>query len=477
MLEFIVDSINWAFMVYVFLYAVIFFVSTVFALIDLFEHKERERHDNDYFIRNESNFIPISVLVPAFNEELTICDCVQSLLELDYPEYEVVVIDDGSKDGTSEALIEFFHMVETKRPIRTRLKTQPFESVHTSRVGKVVLTLIRKMNGGKADALNVGINASRYPYVVALDADSMLLAKDSLKRISMPIMEDDRTVAVGGNIKIANQVVIEKGKIVKYFLPMNFVVLMQMVEYARIFVTTRVWFNRFNGNLIISGAFGLFKKEVLIDIGGYKRNSLGEDMMMVVNIHSLFRRNLKEYRISYVPTAICWTQVPSTWRDFGTQRRRWHKGLMESLLEHRYIFINPKFGWIGFFSYVYYLFYEMLSPIIELVGLVTILVSFLTGFINMQFLATFFVIYILYSMVISVASQIMDNYMMNMPYKLKNLMAFALMALIEAFGYRQYNSIQRLRATVSYFRRDQVHSWGHIQRSKHLKAKDGEVIK
>lgn len=473
MLEFIVDSINWAFMLYVFLYAVIFFVSTVYALIDLFEHKERERHDNDYFIRNESNFIPISVLVPAYNEVLTICDCVQSLLELDYPEYEVVVIDDGSKDNTAQALIDYFGMLASNRPIRTRLKTQQPEAIHTARVGNVTLTLIRKVNGGKADALNVGINASRYPYVVALDADSMLLAKDSLKRISMPIMEDDRTVAVGGNIKIANQVVIHNGQIVKHFLPRNFVVLMQLVEYARIFVTTRVWFNRFNGNLIISGAFGLFKKDVLIDIGGYKRNSLGEDMMMVVNIHSFFRRNLREYRISYVPTAICWTQVPSSWKDLATQRRRWHKGLMESLLEHRYIFLNPKFGWIGFFSYVYYLFYEMLSPIIELVGLVTILVSFATGFINVQFLMTFFVVYILYSMVISVASQIMDNYMMNMPYKLRNLMAFTVLAFIEAFGYRQFSSLQRLRATVSFLRKGQ-HGWGSIQRTEHLKSEAGE---
>lgn len=473
MLEFIVDSINWAFMLYVFLYAVIFFVSTVYALIDLFEHKERERHDNDYFIRNENNFIPISVLVPAYNEALTICDCVQSLLELDYPEYEVVVIDDGSKDNTAQALIDYFGMLASNRPIRTRLKTQQPETIHTARVGNVTLTLIRKVNGGKADALNVGINASRYPYVVALDADSMLLAKDSLKRISMPIMEDDRTVAVGGNIKIANQVVIHNGQIVKQFLPRNFVVLMQLVEYARIFVTTRVWFNRFNGNLIISGAFGLFRKDVLIDIGGYKRNSLGEDMMMVVNIHSFFRRNLREYRISYVPTAICWTQVPSSGKDLATQRRRWHKGLMESLLEHRYIFLNPKFGWIGFFSYVYYLFYEMLSPIIELVGLVTILVSFATGFINVQFLMTFFVVYILYSMVISIASQIMDNYMMNMPYKLRNLLAFTVLAFIEAFGYRQFSSLQRLRATVSFLRKRQ-HGWGSIQRSEHLKAEVGE---
>lgn len=469
MLEKVVDGINWGFMYYIFIYALVFFLSTVYALIDLFEHKEQERHDNDYYIRNSKNFIPISILVPAYNEEVTIKDCLASLLELDYPEYEIVVMDDGSKDNTSKVIIDYFQLEETTRPIRHQLKTQEVISIHSKKVNNVFLTLIKKENGGKADALNVGLNASRYPYVVALDADSMLLAEDSLKRISMPIMEDDRTVAVGGNIKIANQVVIENGKIKKVFLPKRFVVLMQLVEYARIFITTRVWFNRFNGNLIISGAFGLFKKDVIIDIGGYKKQSLGEDMMMVVNIHSFFRRNNREYKISYVPTAICWTQVPDTMKDLGTQRKRWHKGLMESLLEHKYIFLNPRFGWIGFFSYAYYLFYEMLSPFIEVLGLITIITSFFTGFINTQFLITFFLVYIFYSVIISLSSMILDSYMMDSRYRIKHLFVFAFLAILEAFGYRQYNSLLRIYASFEYFKKG--HGWGSITRSEHLKTK------
>jgi len=470
MLENIVDGINWLFMYYIFVYAVVFFLSTVYALIDLYEQKEQERHQNEYYIRNDKNLIPISVLVPAYNEEITICDCLKSLLDLDYSDYEIVVIDDGSKDNTSEVIIDTFKLEETARPIRYKLKTSEVISIHTRNFDNVRLTLIKKVNGGKADALNVGLNASRYPYVVALDADSMLLSEDSLRRISQPIMEDDRTIAVGGNIKIANQVVIENGKIVKSFIPKNFVVLMQMIEYARIFITTRVWFNRFNGNLIISGAFGLFKKDVIFDIGGYKNQSLGEDMMLVVKMHSLYRRNNREYKISYVPGAICWTQVPDTFKDLGTQRKRWHKGLMESLLAHRFIFLNPRFGWIGFFSYAYYLFYEMLSPIIELLGLITIVVSFATGFINISFLVTFFVVYIFYSVIISVASLLLDFYMMNYPYKFGYITTFIFISILEAFGYRQYNSILRIIATFGYFKKG--HSWGRIERKEHLKKEN-----
>lgn len=471
MLENIVDGINAIFMYYIFIYAVVFFLSTIYALVNLFEHKEQERHDNDYFIRNEKNFIPISVLVPAYNEQVTICDCIASLLELDYPEYEIILIDDGSKDDTSRVVIDRFELTESNRPIRRRLETQETEYIYSRKIGNVILTLVRKSNGGKADALNVGLNTSRYPYVVALDADSMLLAKDSLKRISMPIMENDRTVAVGGNIKIANQVVIENGVITKTFIPKNFVVLMQMVEYARIFITTRVWFNQFNGNLIISGAFGLFKKDVIIDLGGYKKKSLGEDMMIVVNIHAFFRRNNEEYRISYVPTAICWTQVPSTFKDLGTQRKRWHKGLMESLIEHKYIFLNRRFGWIGFFSYAYYLFYEMLSPFIELLGTITIIVSFITGYINVQFLVTFFAVYIFYSVIVSVSAMILDFYMMDNQYRIGFLFVFILLAIVEAFGYRQYNSILRIRGSFEYFGKG--HNWGSITRSELSTQKKG----
>ncbi|MCK8059601.1 MULTISPECIES: glycosyltransferase family 2 protein [unclassified Fusibacter] len=464
----LLDFLNWAFMYYIFGYAITFFVSTLFAVTYLFERKEQERHDNDYYIRNEKNFIPISVLVPAYNEEVTIADCILSLITLDYPEYEVVIIDDGSKDGTVDHLIESFNLEQTARPVRKLLGTKPYHEIYTRNINGVMVTLVKKENGGKADALNMGVNISRYPYVVALDADSMLLKKDSLKKISMPIMEDERTVAVGGNINIANSVVIEDGEVVKTFLPKNFAVLMQMVEYARIFITTRVWFNQFNGNLIISGAFGLFRKDVVVSVGGYKSQSIGEDMLMVVDIHAFFRRNRKEYKISYVPDAICWSQVPEKWKDLATQRKRWHIGLMQSIFQHFYMFLNPTFGWIGMFSFVYYFFYETISCVIELVGLIMIITSFSLGLINVQFFATFLLVYVLFSSVISVSSILLSYYLLEDRYNLKRLLAYILLSLIEAVGYRQFSTIQRLIAMLGYKKYSK--SWGRIERKSHLKS-------
>lgn len=468
MLVNILDFLNWAFMYYIFGYAVIFFISTLFAVTYLFEHKEQERHDNDYYIRNAQNFIPISVLVPAYNEEVTIADCISSLLTLDYPEYEIVIIDDGSNDDTANHLIKTFDLELTTRPVRKLVATKASKEIYTKNINGVMVTLVVKENGGKADALNMGVNVSRFPYVVALDADSMLLKKDSLKRISMPIMEDERTVAVGGNINIANAVVIENGDVVDSFLPKNIGILMQMVEYARIFVTTRVWFNRFNANLIISGAFGLFKKDVVVSVGGYKFNSIGEDMLMVVDIHAYYRKNKKPYKISYVPDAICWSQVPENWKDLGTQRRRWHIGLMQSIFKHFYMFLNPAYGWIGLFSFPYYFFYELISCMIELLGLIMILTSFALGLINIQFFYTFLAVYVFFSMVISVSSIILSFYMLEDKYRMSRLLAYIGLSLIEAIGYRQFSTVQRLIAMLGYFKYSK--SWGSIERVSHHKS-------
>ena len=187
------------------------------------------------------------------------------------------------------------------------------------------------MNGGKADALNMGINVAQYPLIISLDADS-ILQYDSLSKIIIPFMKDNRTIAVGGNIKVSNQVILERGRVIKYLKPQKFVVIMQLIEYYRVFLNTRVWLNKFNGNLIISGAFGLFRKDAVISVGGYEVNSVGEDMDLVLKLHSFHRKNRLPYRIEYEPFAVCWSQVPSTLKDLKNQRRRWQIGLMTSLL-------------------------------------------------------------------------------------------------------------------------------------------------
>lgn len=469
MLRLFVDYLNTFFLYYMFIYAIVFFISTIFAILNLNEDKRNKMYLNELSLKSTDNYVPVSILVPAYNEEETICDCVESLSYVDYPEYEIVVIDDGSNDDTSNKLINKFELKKVPRPIRRLVKCKNEQFIYEGYVKDgVKLTLVKKENGGKADALNMGINVSKYPLFVSLDADS-ILQRDSISNIVMPFMEDDTTIAVGGSIKVANQVVLDKGKVIKVMPPKKILTIFQTIEYYRVFLTTRVWFNSFNGNLIISGAFGLFKKNAVLNVGGYDTDTVGEDMDLVVKLHSFYRKNKIKYKIKYEYKAICWSQVPEKLKDLKGQRRRWHIGLITSLNSHRYIFLNPKYGLVGIFSFLYFVVYEMFSCIIDVFGLIIILISYFSGLLNLKFLITFLFIYIFYSVIISLTAIILENYMFKYILKLSSLLKLMLFAFLESFGYRQLCSWYRITGFIGY--RKRKYQWNKISRKKQNKIK------
>ncbi|MGL5652772.1 MAG: glycosyltransferase family 2 protein [Paraclostridium sp.] len=469
MLRLFVDYLNTFFLYYMLIYAIVFFISTIFAILNLNEDKRNKMYLNELSLKSTDNYVPVSILVPAYNEEETICDCVESLSYVDYPEYEIVVIDDGSNDDTSNKLINKFELKKVPRPIRRLVKCKNEQFIYEGYVKDgVKLTLVKKENGGKADALNMGINVSKYPLFVSLDADS-ILQRDSISNIVMPFMEDDTTIAVGGSIKVANQVVLDKGKVIKVMPPKKILTIFQTIEYYRVFLTTRVWFNSFNGNLIISGAFGLFKKNAVLNVGGYDTDTVGEDMDLVVKLHSFYRKNKIKYKIKYEYKAICWSQVPEKLKDLKGQRRRWHIGLITSLNSHRYIFLNPKYGLVGIFSFLYFVVYEMFSCIIDVFGLIIILISYFSGLLNLKFLITFLFIYIFYSVIISLTAIILENYMFKYILKLSSLLKLMLFAFLESFGYRQLCSWYRITGFIGY--RKRKYQWNKISRKKQNKIK------
>jgi len=463
MIENIVVIINWSFMIYVYLYAIIFFISTLYSIVYLHDHMERKRYRNTLEIDTKSSVVPISILIPAYNEEQTIVECINSMLKLRYPIYEVLIIDDGSTDKTKDLVVETFSLKMVDRKIRNILDTKEVLEVYEGGSG-IKITLLNKANGGKADALNVGINASKYPYVLSLDADSVL-QKESLIEIATPVLEDDRTIAVGGNIKVANKVKIKDGEVVGTKTPDRWIVIMQIIEYYRVFVSTRVWFNRFNGNLIISGAFGLFKKKSVLSVGGYDTDSIGEDMGLVVKLHAYCREHKIDYKIQYSPHAVCWSQVPGRVRDFGKQRRRWQVGLMESLLRNRFIFLNPLYGVVGLFSYLYFLLYEMYSSVIEVLGLIFIGIAYYYSFLNREFFIVFIILYTSYSIVVSVATLILGNYIDKYMITPKILFRLIFMSIFESIGYRQVNSFYRLCGIFDYI--SNKREWNKFARHKH----------
>lgn len=459
-LEYLLQFVNWFFLVYLMIYATYLLLSVTVGAWDLY-YDNKMRH-----IKNEIKhdfYFPVSILVPAYNEEVTIVDSIESLLRLDYRLYEIVVVDDGSSDHTVDALVEHFHMQKVQQPIRKRLKCEQEKAIYKAEGLKVPLTLISKHNGGKGDVLNMGINAAAYPYFLCIDADSMLQA-DSLEKIVQPVMESGNVVAVGGLVRAAQSLKIKDGKRVGYRMPWNLVTSMQIMEYDRSFLASRILMNHVNGNMIISGAFGLFKKDVVIAAGGYDRETLGEDMELVVRLHVFCRNNKIPYSVQYEPDAVCWSQVPESLGDLRKQRRRWHLGLFQSLMKHRQIFMNPTYGWLGMGSYLYYLLYELLSPVFQVIGWGTMAASAMLGILNWKFMVQFYLMYALYNAVLTITIFFQRIYTLNLKMSPLDVVKAVIVCLLENVFFHLFLDVVRGTAFIGYGKRKK--QWGSIKRVK-----------
>lgn len=450
--------VNIFFVIYLIGYSTYLFLSSVIGSLMLFKHRNyrklSNRIDDDYYV-------PVSILVPAHNEELTVIETVKSLLDLDYKLYEIIVIDDGSDDKTSKVLVDYFKMEEIDKPIRKTLKTKAIKKVYETEEYKVKITLIQKENGGKADALNAGINMSECPYFMSIDADSMLQA-DSLENIARPILADERIVACGGVIRISNGLKLENGKVNEYHLPKGILVSMQVLEYDRSFLASRILFDQFNGNLIISGACGLFKKDVAIAAGGYDADTVGEDFELVIKLHVFCKMHKIDYRVKYVPEAICWSQAPSTIGDLMKQRRRWNKGLLQGMFKYKELLFNPKYGMISFISFLYYLIYELLTPFIEIFGVITMIISYFLDLLNVQFMVMFLIIYILFGGILSLCTFLSRLHVENIKLSFRDILKAMLLCVLEITVLRYIVLFARISSFFGYKKNKNI--WDRAER-------------
>lgn len=450
--------VNTFFVIYLIGYSTYLFFSSIVGSLMLFKHRNyrklSNRLDDDYYV-------PVSILVPAHNEALTVVDTVKSLLELDYKLYEIIVIDDGSTDDTSKVLIDYFNMEKIKKPIRTQLKTKRIKELYETDEYKVKITLLKKENGGKADALNAGINISENPYFMSIDADSMLQA-DSLENIARPILADERIVACGGVIRISNGLELENGRVNEYHLPKGILVSMQVLEYDRSFLASRILFDQFNGNLIISGACGLFKKDISIAAGGYDADTVGEDFELVIKLHVFCKMHKIDYRVKYVPEAICWSQAPTTIKDLMKQRRRWNKGLLQGMTKYKELFFNPKYGMISFISFLYYLIYELLTPFIEIIGIITMLISFYLDLLNVKFMCMFMLIYILFGGILSLCTFLSRLHVENIKLSFHDIIKAMMLCVLEITVLRYIVLFARITSFFGYKKNKKI--WDRAER-------------
>jgi len=454
------EAVQWACLVYLAGINLGYLALSIISFVVLARHVHRHTVDSSHIY---SEFEPpVTLIVPAYNEAMTVIASVRSLMQLRYPQFEIVIVNDGSTDATMSALIEAFTLRPFPEALRVRLKTARVRGVYRSSAHPE-LRVIDKENGGKADALNAGINAARYPLFCALDADG-ILQPDSLRRVVRPFLEDSRTVATGGIIRIANGCDVVGGWLVKPGIPRSPLALLQVVEYCRAFLFGRLGWNPLNAGLVISGAFGTFHKETVITAGGYHTGVAGEDMELVVRLHRLLRRSRTPYRITFVPDPVCWTEAPERLRVLRSQRVRWQRGLCESLHGNVGLMCSRHGGFPGWLAFPFALIFECLSPLVETAGYTVCIVGSLTGYVNVPLAFGFLVVSVGLGILLSTASLLLDEMSFHTYPKARHIAGLFIAAVAENFGYRQLNALWRLEGLLRWaFGARQV--WGEMTRT------------
>ncbi|GAA3450682.1 glycosyltransferase family 2 protein [Dactylosporangium matsuzakiense] len=408
---------------------------------------------------------PVSVLVPAHNEAAGIVQSVQAMLALRYPVFEVIVIDDGSTDDTFERLRAEYGLVEVPRVVPDATPTRGgIISIHVPKERPDPLVVVRKENGGKTDALNTGINVAQHPLVCMVDADS-ILDPQALLSVAKPFSDDPvRTAASGGVIRVANGCTVVAGRIVDVRMPRRWLPRVQVVEYLRAFLLGRTGWSRIGGLLIISGAFGIFRRSLLVEIGGLAHDCIGEDAELVVRLHRHLRRQKRDYRIVFVAEPVSWSEAPSTLKVLGKQRRRWHRGITEILRKHKGMILNPRYGRIGLVAMPYYVLFELLAPLIELAGVILIPLGLYVGAVNTRFALVFIAVAYGYALLLNLVALTVEEYSFHRYHRWTDLVASVLASILENVGYRQLTALWRVMGMWSAIRGGK-HVWGEMTRT------------
>ena len=410
----------------------------------------------------------ISILVPAFNEEATIVAAVRSMLQLTYSEYEIIVINDGSRDHTLDVLVKEFSLTAFPESFRGKIATQPIRALYRS-TRYPNLRVIDKDNGGKADSLNAGINGARHPLFCGVDADSVL-ERDSLQRVVKPFLRHPEMVASGGTVRVANGCEVKDGYLLRVGLPRNPWALLQVVEYLRAFLFGRLGWSQLNAMLIISGAFGLFRTETVIEVGGYRTNTIGEDMELVVRMHRLLRQRGVPYRIEFVPEPVCWTEVPEDKATLKNQRIRWQRGLSESLTSNWGLMFSRNGGTPGWLAFPFMVLFEWLGPLAELGGYVFMVFAVTLGLVSWSAFAIFLFVAIGLGILLSASSLLLEEMSFHLYPKAWHLAALVLVAIVENFGYRQLNTFWRLVGLYRWAAQRES-QWGAMKRKGNWQGK------
>lgn len=468
------DDLSLVFNSVIFLYVVALTTSYVFLFIlsalEMRRYIQRNKFVDYQYILSSSFAPGISLIAPAHNEGLTIIDNVKSLLSIMYNNFEVIVVNDGSKDDTLEKLIEAFDLVPVAFDVRKILKTKPVKTVYKS-TNKAFnkLLVIDKVNGGKADALNVGLNNSRNELVACIDVDCIIEA-DALLKMVKPFLEGTtEVIASGGVVRIANSCVVEEGRLIEVRLPDKFIARVQVLEYMRAFLLGRMAWSKINGLLLISGAFGLFKRDIAIKAGGYDTNTVGEDMELVTRMRIFMHDRKQKYRVVYIPDPLCWTEAPASYNILKNQRKRWARGTFETLKLHRKLLFNPKYGVMGLLSYPFLLFFEWLAPFVEVMGVLLFITLAVAGKVGWTYFLSMLSFAYAFSFFMSVLALLMEEMTFYRYTRKKDILKMIATAAIEPLWFHPRTVWWAIQGNIDLIKGKS--SWGEMTRQGFVQYK------
>ncbi|MFD1161589.1 glycosyltransferase family 2 protein [Hwangdonia seohaensis] len=464
--QIIIQIFHYLFFAFAFLAIVSYIILSVISAKETTQYLKKKSFINYKDILSSSISPSISIIAPAYNESLNVVENVRSLLSNHYANYDVIIVNDGSTDDSLEKLIAAYDLEKVEFLINEKLQTEPLRAgvFKSKNPAFEKLIVVDKENGGKADALNMGLNISNSKYVACIDVDCLLL-EDALQKMIKPFLEETETtvIASGGVIRIANSCTISGGKLLDVNLPKNLLVQSQILEYIRSFLLGRMAWSRLNGLLVISGAFGIFEKKIAIEVGGYDTNTVGEDMEIVVRMRRYMEESNRKYKVSYIPDPLCWTEAPDNYKDFISQRNRWTRGTIETMRKHRKIAFNPKYGSFGMISYPYWLIFERLAPVIEVVGLVYFIILLFLNAVRWEYALSFFLLAYLFSVLLSILALYSEELSFHQ-YKKKGMgIKLVLLSAIEPFILHPFILYAAVRGNIDYYF-NKNKKWGKMTR-------------
>jgi len=438
---------------------------------ELHKHTQQDDDHAGWETLRSHSALPISIIVPAYNEGNTIRENVMALLALHYPDLKIIVVNDGSSDNTAEKMISEFNMIETYLVRDTEtISHKPIRKIYRSHIYPSLL-FIDKENGKKADAINVGLTCVRTPLFCVIDADSLLEPTALLKAVRPFTETSDNVIAVGGTVGIVNGCTIKNGQVTDYKLPKSFLARLQVVEYIRAFLMARLAASRKGSLVIISGAFGIFRRDIAVAVGGYDTTTVGEDMELVLKMHRHMLDNKIPYAVRYVPEPVCWTEAPEDFKFLSNQRTRWQRGSLECLSRHRKMIFNPRYGRLGMMTLPTFILTDLISPLAEILGYILMFIFVLFGWIDMRFFLGITVLIFSYGVLISVLSLLMEQDKIERFSKPRDIWSVLMIAIVENFGFRQICSIWRIRGLFQHFR-GMKPTWGSMERKRFSTAED-----